>query len=332
SLEKIEKAAKSSVELTRQILTFARKQEAAPQQIDLNETVNGLLGMMKQIIGEDVVLTWKPNSTAAWVHIDPVQVDQTLANLLLNARDAIAGVGTITVEITDATVTEGDGVSPPEALPGDYVVLRVNDDGCGMDKETLKNIFEPFFTTKDTDKGTGLGLSTVYGIVKQNNGFIHVHSSLEQGTTFEIYLPECEEVPALAGLPTADEFCERGQETILIVEDEGDLLDLCKFMLESTGYQVFTAQTPEAAIQIVEEHKDTIHLVITDVVLPTMNGRELVANLLSHDPNLKVLYMSGYTADTIAHRGILDPEVHFLQKPFSNHLLIAKVQGVLHDA
>lgn len=331
SLEKIERAAKSSVDLTRQILTFARKQAVAPQRIDLNETVDGLLAMMRKVIGEDIWLSWKPDSVAAWISIDPVQIDQILANLLLNARDAISSTGSITVETADAIMDEAYCACHAEVLPGDYVMLAVSDDGCGMDKETQTDIFEPFFTTKDVGEGTGLGLSTVYGIVKQNDGFINVYSEPGQGTTFKIYLPRCADGPSPAFLPEAEEASETGHETLLVVEDEKDLLDLCQFMLESIGYTVFTARTPEQAIQTVQDHKGEIQLVITDVVLPTMNGRELVKTLFSHDATLKVLYMSGYTADTITHRGILEPGVHFLQKPFSSNLLDTKVQEALQD-
>ena len=331
ALGKIETAARSSVELTRQILTFARKQAVAPQHIDLNETVDGLLGMMRKVIGEDIRLTWKPGGAAAWIKIDPVQVDQILANLLLNARDAIAGSGSITVETADAVIDEAYCASNSEAVAGDYVLLAVSDDGCGMDKDTLANVFEPFFTTKDVGEGTGLGLSTVYGIVKQNDGFINVYSEPGQGTTFKIYLPRSAANPIPDFLPEAEAISDSNNEPILVVEDERDLLDLCQFMLESIGYHVFTANTPEEAVQMIEEHQQ-IRLVITDVVLPNMNGRDLVNTLLTHTPDLKVLYMSGYTADTITQRGILDPGVHFLQKPFSSNLLAAKVQEALHDA
>jgi two-component system, cell cycle sensor histidine kinase and response regulator CckA len=332
SLEKIETAARSSVELTSQILTFARKQAVAPQHIDLNETVDGLLGMMRKVIGEDIQLIWNPASIAAWIKIDPVQVDQILANLLLNARDAIAGSGSITVETADAVIDDAYCASHSDAVAGDYVLLAVSDDGCGMDKDTLANVFEPFFTTKDVGEGTGLGLSTVYGIVKQNDGFINAYSEPGHGTTFKIYLPRSAAHPMPDFLPVAEAISDSSNETILVVEDESDLLDLCKIMLESIGYQVFAANNPEEAVRQIEEHKGKIQLVITDVVLPTMNGRDLVNTLLTHAPDLKVLYMSGYTADTITQRGILDPGVHFLQKPFSSNLLVAKVQEALHDA
>lgn len=332
SLQKIETAAKSSVDLTRQILTFARKQAVAPQQIDLNETVDGLLGMMQKIIGEEIELVWKPESAEPWINIDPVQVDQILANLLLNARDAIAGIGVITVETADALIDEAYCQSNTEAVPGDFVCLIVSDTGCGMDKETQANIFEPFYTTKEIGEGTGLGLSTVYGIVKQNNGFINVYSEPGQGTTFKIYFPRCADLLSFVALPEAETVTEEVHAAVLLVEDEGDLLDLCKFMLETQGYEVFAARTPAEAVEIVQSHQGGIQLVITDVVLPTMNGRELVKTLLSHDANLKVLYMSGYTADTITHRGILESGVHFLQKPFSSNQLAAKVQEALYDA
>ncbi len=332
SLHKIETAAKSSVDLTRQILTFARKQAVAPQQIDLNETVDGLLGMMQKIIGEEIELVWKPESAEPWINIDPVQVDQILANLLLNARDAIAGIGVITVETADAVIDEAYCQSNTEAVPGDFVCLIVSDTGCGMDKETQANIFEPFYTTKEVGEGTGLGLSTVYGIVKQNNGFINVYSEPGQGTTFKIYFPRCADLLSFVALPVAEAVKEEVHANVLLVEDEGDLLDLCKLMLETQGYKVFTASAPDEALETVKNHEAGIQLVITDVVLPTMNGRDLIAKLLEINPGLKVLYMSGYTADTITHRGILESGVHFLQKPFSSSQLAAKVQEALYDA
>ena len=329
-LQKIEKAARDSVDLTQRVLTFARRQPVAPQHIDLNNTVEGLFSMLKKVIGEDIHLTWKPNSARPYVMIDPVQVDQVLANLMLNARDAIDGVGTISVETADAVIDEAYCASNREAIPGDYVMLAVSDDGCGMNKETQAIIFEPFFTTKDVGRGTGLGLSTVHGIVKQNNGFINVYSEPDQGALFKIYFPRCATAPdTKTPMPSAPKEALGGNETILVVEDESDLLDLCKLMLDSLGYHTLTACTPAEADQIIDQRQGDIHLLITDVVMPIMNGSDLARRLLSRYPRIKVLFMSGYAENTIVQRGILTDNVHFIQKPFTNEDFAAKIREVL---
>ena len=329
-LQKMENAAKSSADLTRQILAFARRQTIAPQQVNINETVTTLLSMLKKVIGEDILLTWEPKSTQPYIKIDPAQVDQILANLLLNARDAIDGVGHITVETADTIIDDAYCAAHSEAIPGDYVVLAVSDDGCGMDKETRASIFEPFFTTKQVGEGTGLGLSTVYGIVKQNNGFVNVYSEPGQGTVLRIYLPRCADVDTAA--PFAPTVCDivGGQETILVVEDESDLLELCTFILKSLGYCTLTADTPEDALRIGEENSGNIQLLITDVVMPSMNGRDLARQLSTSNPTMKVLFMSGYTENAIAHHGVLEEGVFFMQKPFTTTHLADMVRKALH--
>ena len=328
-LQEIMKASERSANLTRQLLAFARKQTIAPRVLDLNETVAGMLKMLQRIIGEDIDLTWQPEADLWPVKMDPSQIDQILANLCVNARDAIAGVGKMTIETANTVFDEDYCAIHPGFFPGDYVRLAVSDDGCGMDKETMSHLFEPFFTTKRIGKGTGLGLATVYGTVKQNNGFINVYSEPGQGTTFAIYLPrhagkaEQERPEGAQGLPL------RGRETILLVEDEPDLLDLTATMLERQGYTVLTASTPGEAIRLAGEHIGGIHLLMTDVVMPEMNGRDLAKNLLALYPDLKRLFTSGYTANVIAHHGVLDEGVHFIQKPFSIKDLAAKIREVL---
>jgi CheY-like chemotaxis protein len=297
--------------------------------LDLNETIAGMLKMLERLIGEDIRLRWQPAADLWPVRIDPSQIDQILANLCVNARDAIAGVGTLTVETENTAFDEEACVAHPGFLPGDYVRIAVSDDGCGMEAGTLAHIFEPFFTTKVLGKGTGLGLATIYGIVKQNSGFINVYSEPDHGTTFTIYLPRhADKAGQTPSLPQAGPVV-RGHETILLVEDEPAILRLATIMLTRQGYTVLAAPTPGEAIHLAREHSGNIDLLMTDVVMPEMNGRDLAKNLLSLYPNLKRLFMSGYTADVIAHHSVLEEGVHFIQKPFKQEELVAKIRGVL---
>jgi len=329
-LLEIRKAAMRSADLTRQLLAFARKQTANPKVLDLNDTVAGMLKMLQRLIGEDIDLAWLPGHSLWPVKIDPSQLDQILANLTVNARDAIADTGKITIETENISLNAAYCTDHPEALPGAYVLLVVSDNGCGMDTATLAHIFEPFFTTKEQGKGTGLGLATVYGIVKQNNGFVNVYSEPGQGTTFSIYLPSFASETVIAETSRAEEPAG-GTETVLLVEDDGAILNLGKTMLQRLGYAVLAANTPMMAIQLAQEHAGEIHLLITDVVMPEMNGRELVQRLSALRPGMQCLYMSGYTANVIAHHGVLDPGIHFIQKPFSMGDLAHAIQKTLRD-
>jgi len=330
NLQQIQMAAKRSADLTRQLLAFARKQTVAPKVLDLNETVTGMLNMLERLIGENIELNWQPEADLWPVKVDPSQIDQLLANLCVNARDAISGVGKLTIETGNSTFDEGYCAAHAGFAPGQYAMLAVSDDGCGLDKETQAFIFEPFFTTKEMGKGTGLGLATVYGIVKQNNGFINVHSEPGQGTTFTIYLPRHMGTAARMQMEAPREPDARGHETILLVEDEPAILELITIMLERQGYTILAAPTPGEAIRLAREHAGEIHLLMTDVVMPEMNGRDLAKNLLSLYPHLKRLFMSGYTANVIAHHGVLDEGVYFIQKPFSINELAAKVREVMN--
>jgi CheY-like chemotaxis protein len=261
--------------------------------------------------------------------MDPSQLDQIMANLCVNARDAIADVGKITIQTGKASFDEITCESYADCIPGDYICVSVSDNGCGMDKETASHIFEPFFTTKGLGQGTGLGLSTVYGIVKQNEGFIDLHSEPGRGTAFTIYLPpHDDEAVEQKETILADIQPGRG-ETILIVEDDLILMEMGEMMLQRLGYTVLSANTPSEAISLVEKNRSDIQLFITDVVMPEMNGRELADKLLSIRPTLKHLFMSGYTANVIVHRGVLDEGVNFIQKPFSINELAVKVRSVL---
>lgn len=331
NLSEIFSAALRSADITRQLLAFARKQTIAPKVLDLNRTIKSMLKMLRRLIGEDIDLLWLPEKKVWPVRMDPSQLDQILANLCVNARDAIAGVGKITIETGTAIFDSAYCSEHPGFVPGDFVLLVVSDDGCGMDEEILSKLFEPFFTTKDADKGTGLGLATVYGIVKQNDGFINVYSEPDQGTTFRVYLPRYLPEAESPEKKISDKLTMVGTETILLVEDEPSILKMTKMMLERTGYMVLAAGTPGEAIALAREHAGEIHLLMTDVVMPEMNGRDLAKNLFSLYPNLKRLFMSGYTANVIAHHGVLDEGVNFIQKPFSKEQLGVKVREVLDD-
>jgi PAS domain S-box-containing protein len=331
NLEEIHNAAKRSADLTRQLLAFARRQTVVPEVLDLNETVESLLKMLMRLIGEDVTLHWNPGTNLEPIYLDPAQIDQMLVNLVVNARDAIVqGSGQITIETGMAEFGTDYGAMEASFIPGSYVMLAVRDDGAGMDAEIRAKIFEPFFTTKAQGEGTGLGLATVYGIVQQNNGFIEVHSAPDQGTAFQIYLPVHKGVRPLAETSAAPKTAQiSGQETILLVEDELPNLAVATKILERLGYRVLAAATPAQALRLAQEHAGEIHLLITDVVMPEMNGRDLAVKLLSLYPTMKRLFMSGYTADVIAHQGVLDAGVNFIQKPFSIHALGEKVRDVI---
>jgi PAS domain S-box-containing protein len=328
-LDEITRDAQRSAEITRQLLAFARKQTIAPRILDLNDAVAGMLKLLRRLIGEDINLAWLPGADLRPVRLDPSQVDQVLANLCINARDAIAGVGTITLETGNLTIDADYCARYAEAIPGAYVFLAVSDNGCGMDQETLAQVFEPFFTTKGIGKGTGLGLPTVYGIVKQNNGFIYAYSKPGKGTTFKIYLPQVAAETVETPVTSTAEAPNGQGETILLVEDEKSIRVTCSLFLEALGYNVLPAETPGEALQMADRHPGDIHLLLTDVVMPGMDGRQLAKRLDSTKPGLKVLFISGYTADVIAQRGVLDEGVQFLAKPFTRDDLARKVREAL---
>lgn len=328
-LVEIQKAAMRSADLTRQLLAFARRQTVSPRVIDLNETVSGMLKMLKRLIGENIELDWLPGGALWPIKIDPAQVDQILANLCVNARDAIRDVGRITIETANAVLDEADCTPYADALPGHYVMLAVRDTGCGMTPEVRGHIFEPFYTTKGPGAGTGLGLATVYGVVRQNGGFITVESAPGAGSTFRIYLAPHEGAPAPIPAGVSADAVLPGHETILLVEDEAAILSLGEMVLSRLGYTVLTAATPGDALRLAEAHVEPIDLIVTDVVMPEMNGRDLVKRLMPLYPQVKCLFMSGYTADIIAPHGLLDEGVNFIQKPFTMQLLSARVREML---
>jgi PAS domain S-box-containing protein len=328
-LEEIQKAAQRSADLTRQLLAFARKQTIATKILNLNDIIPGMLKMLQRLIGEDVDLSWKSEAELWSVKMDPSQIDQILTNLCVNARDAIAGVGKILIETGNRTIDEAYCSEHNDFSPGEYVLLTVSDNGLGMNQEIMNHIFEPFFTTKAVGQGTGLGLATVYGIVKQNKGFIIVNSSPGKGTTIRIFLPRYLEMVAQTMTKVPADCFDGDHETVLLVEDEPAILKMVGRILEKLRYNVLTAGSPGEAIRLAEEYDSEIHLLITDVIMPEMSGLKLSESLLSFYPNLKRLFMSGYTADLIAHRGILEEGVQFIQKPFSKNDLADKIRQVL---
>ncbi len=330
-LKEIKRAGERSADLTRQLLAFARKQTISPKIIDLNKNIEGILKMLKRLIGEDIELSWIPCKGVWPVKIDPSQVDQILANLCVNSRDAISKMGKITIETDTVMLDENYCSNNSGFISGEYVLLAVSDNGSGMDSETLANIFEPFFTTKESGQGTGLGLAMVYGAVKQNHGFINVYSEPDQGTTVKIYLPRHQAKEGSLTEEVRSNPVEKGHETILLVEDEPAILNMTNTMLGRLGYIVLAANTPGEAIRLAQDHAGEIHLLITDVVMPEMNGRDLAKNILSIFPNIRRLFMSGYTANVIAHHGVLDEGVNFINKPFSYKQLGTKVREVLDN-
>lgn len=328
-LQQIQDSAQRSASIVRQLLAFARKQTANPKVLDLNDTVSAMLKMLRRLVGEDMDLAWMPGHKLWNVKIDPSQVDQILANLVVNAKDAISGEGKVTIETANILLDDDYCAAHTGFVPGQYVMLAVSDDGAGMTKEILEHLFEPFFTTKEPGKGTGLGLATIYGIVKQNNGFINVYSEPGKGTTFKIYLSRFDATPSETEEEVEPPLLRGGAETVLIVEDDKSILDIGREILEGLGYTVLTAKAPGHAVRLAEEHGGDIHLLITDVVMPEMNGKELAERIISIRPTLKCLYMSGYTANVIAHHGLLDEDVFFINKPFLMRDLAAKVREVL---
>ncbi|MCF8114748.1 MAG: PAS domain S-box protein [Desulfotignum sp.] len=328
-LNEIQNAAKRSADLVKKLLAFARKQTISPRQLDLNNTVESMLNMLRRLIGEDIDLVWQPGAHLWPVKMDPSQIDQILANLCVNARDAISGVGKLTIETGIKSLDEEYCKEHPGFIPGDFVLLAVSDNGCGMEKDTLANLFEPFFTTKEVGKGTGLGLATVYGIVKQNNGFINVYSEPGQGSTFRIFLPRLVVDEDTDKAVPDKKAAAGGTETILLVEDETSILRMTRMMLERKGYSVLPAATPAEAVEKATNHSGAIDLLMSDVVMPEMNGRDLAAQIIGLCPGIRLLFMSGYTANVIAHHGVLDAGVAFIQKPFSMADLMVKVREVL---
>jgi two-component system cell cycle sensor histidine kinase/response regulator CckA len=328
--QEVRQAGERAAALTRQLLAFSRKQTLVPEVLDLGDVVSGLSTMVVRLIGEDVKVSVVVSPGLGRVRADRGQLEQVVMNLAVNARDAMPKGGNLIFELQNVELDDAYAATHAEVKPGPYVLLAISDTGTGMDAETQKRVFEPFFTTKETGKGTGLGLSTVYGIVHQSGGAIDVYSEPGQGTTFKVYLPRFADDAAVRRPVSGDHPAQRAEsETVLVVEDEAAIRHLTKLILQKAGYTVLLAESPVAAERIAGSHPGPIHLMLTDVVMPGMRGPELAERLLRLRPDLRVLYMSGYTDDAIAHHGMLDAGTEFLQKPFTPLRLTRKIREVL---
>ncbi len=327
--EQIKKSAERAATLTHQFLAFSRKQVLQPRVLNLNAVVTDMDKMLKRLIREDIEWVTLLDPDIGRVKADPGQIEQVIMNLTVNACDAMPEGGKLTIETANVELDERTAERHVGVQPGPYVMLVLSDTGCGMDEETRSQIFEPFFTTKDKSKGTGLGLSTVYGIVKQSGGGIWVYSELEKGSAFKVYLPRVQEVIESLGSGVSDTSLQQGSEVVLVVEDEPGVRELICEILSHNGYRILEACDGEHALRASRQHDGTIHLMVTDVVMPGMSGPELADRMRSERSDMKVLFMSGYTDKAIVHHGILDPGVLFLQKPFSPHALTRKLREVL---
>jgi CheY-like chemotaxis protein len=325
----IEKAGERAASLTKQLLAFSRQQVLTPAVLSLNTLASEMDRMLPRLLGEDIEVSLELDPELGNVKADQGQIEQVIMNLAVNARDAMPAGGKLKIQTANVVLDQIYTRNHPGSKAGDYVMLGVTDTGTGMDAATLTHMFEPFFTTKERGKGTGLGLATVYGIVKQSNGYISVESSLGKGSAFQIYLPRHEGQPAAEELKSGIVEYLRGSESILLAEDSEALRKLAQSNLESAGFRVLSAQSGEEALEIATRHASTFDLLLTDVVMPGMNGRVLAEQLLPRQPGMKVLYMSGYTDSFIAGHGVLEPGTNLLHKPFTEEVLIRKVREVL---
>ena len=327
--EQIQEASQRATSLTRQLLAFSRKQMLAPVVLNVQAVVSDMGKILRRLIGEDVELVTVNAPDLKRVKADRSQIEQVIMNLAVNARDAMPRGGKLTIETANVEFDDSYSRAPVVLMPGRYVMLAVTDNGTGMDADTQAHIFEPFYTTKEKGKGTGLGLATVYGIVKQSGGYVWVYSEIGRGTTFKIYLPSVEEEVAPREIRKAVASLPRGTETVLLVEDEEGVRELAKEYLESCGYKVLVAQNGQAAIDLVSKHSGPIDLMMTDIVMPGLSGSDLAKKVQSLRPDIRVVYMSGYTDQAIIHHGILSSDVLLLQKPFTMSTLAHKLREAL---
>jgi len=330
-LHAIKDAAERATGLTRQLLAFGRSEVAEAQVLNLNSVLDGLDGMLQRLIGEDRELAVRPAADLWPIEIDPTRIEQVVINLAVNARDAMPDGGKLTIETANVVLDEAFADRHLGVQPGEYVMLAVSDNGMGMDDAVKRHIFEPFFTTKERGKGSGLGLATVFGVVKQNRGYVGVHSEVDKGTVFRVYLPR-----AAAGscAPSSHSLADRaalarGSELVLLVEDNAQVRKLVHSVLTAQGYEVLVAQDGEEGLQIAQDYKSPIHLLLTDVIMPRLGGRALADRLRPSRPEMRVLFISGYTDDALLRRGVADKGIHFLPKPFDVETLVQKVRSVL---
>jgi two-component system cell cycle sensor histidine kinase/response regulator CckA len=328
-MQEVLKAAERAAVLTRQLLVFSRKDVLSRDVLDLGEIVDGVHKLLRRLIGEDIEMVTVVDPAVGRVEADPGQIEQVLLNLAVNARDAMPCGGKLTIRIENVDPDGASAAGHADVRPGSYVMLTVSDTGCGMDAETQSHIFEPFFTTKERDKGTGLGLATVYAIVGQSEGHIRVDSRPDHGTTFRIYLPRTTEEIRPGPAPDTSAASGGGTETILVAEDEPIVRELVHTVLGMRGYTVLEAIQGDEALRLCEQHPGRIDLLLTDVVMPGMSGRELVTRVVEVRPGIKVLYMSGYTDDAVLRHGVANAQAAFLQKPFTPQVLGGKVRDVL---
>ena len=310
-------------------MAFSRQQILEPRVIDIKEHIRGIQNLLRRVLGEDIRLTVDSGSRSIRLRVDPTQLEQVIMNLVVNARDAMPSGGNLSIGVSEAHIDAEYCQHNPDARPGAYVCIAVTDTGCGMSQEIMTRIFEPFFTTKESGKGTGLGLATVYGIVKQSAGYLTVYSEVGHGTTFKVYLPLTEEVVQAQELEPLNEIVPGGSEIILLVEDEESLREVTKNYLSDKGYTVLVAGHAEEAIAAAGASRGPIDLLLTDVILPGSSGVQLAQRLSAGNPGMRILYMSGYTADTIVHHGGHDPNFAFLSKPFALATLARKIRAVL---
>ncbi|GAB4370660.1 MAG: hypothetical protein Kow0042_13030 [Calditrichia bacterium] len=328
-IDQIHKTGKRATRLVSQLLAFSRRQIIQPKIVNINDLILDQHKMLSRLLGEDIEIDLHLDSELGVVRVDPGQMEQVIMNIAVNARDAMPFGGKLTIETQNVEFDKDYVRTHAGAKAGYYVMLAISDNGVGMDEATCSRIFEPFFTTKGRDKGTGLGLSTVYGIVKQNEGFIYVYSELQKGTTFKIYLPRTRMTPQATDAPTGNQPELRGSETILLVEDDPSVLELTRIALSEYGYTVLSATNGEEALRIHRQYSGTIDLLLTDVIMPSMGGKELAEKMLEENPQLKIIYISGYTDNAIAHYGVLEEGVEFVEKPYSHLKLIKRIRQVL---
>ena len=329
--EQIQTASQRATSLTRQLLAFSRKQMLAPKVLNVQSVVAEMEKILRRLIGEDIQLETSSAPDLGLIKADRSQIEQVILNLAVNARDAMPEGGRLTIETANVELDKASSHPPAVLSPGKYVMLAVTDNGCGMDADTQAHIFEPFFTTKEKGKGTGLGLATVYGIVKQSGGYVWVYSEPGRGTSFKVYLPRIEDEQTVRGRDRQADAraLPRGSETVLLVEDEKGVRELAREYLELTGYTVIEAEDGHTALELAAMHVGTIHLLMTDVVMPGISGRELAGRVKSLRPDMKVLFMSGYADQAVVHHGILDTDAALLQKPFTMAALAAKLREIL---